>query len=118
MDRNNRIAVIGPGAIGGTTAGMLTREGFDVTLVCKYPELASKISQEGIRIHGLGKEMMIRIPAVAAVKELEGMKVHHVVVGSCTNSSFKELMTAAAILKGKREHPETSLLISPGSRTI
>lgn len=67
-----RIVVVGPGAVGGTTAGMLTKKGFDVTLVCKYPEVASKISQEGLCIHGLGKEMKIPIPAVAKVQELEG----------------------------------------------
>jgi 2-dehydropantoate 2-reductase len=72
MDRKKRIAVIGPGAIGGTTAALLTSNGFDVTLVCKYPDLASKISQDGIRIHGLGKEMIIRIPAVATVQEMDG----------------------------------------------
>jgi 2-dehydropantoate 2-reductase len=72
MKMEKRIIVIGPGAIGGSTAGMLTRKGFDVTLVCKYPEVASKISQEGIRIHGLGKEMVVRIPSVATVQELEG----------------------------------------------
>lgn len=55
---------------------------------------------------------------VTTVKELEGMKVEQVAVGSCTNSSFKDLMTAAALLKGKRVHPDTSLLVSPGSRTI
>jgi len=55
---------------------------------------------------------------VDTVESLAGMNVHQVAVGSCTNSSFKDLMTAAALLKGKKVNPETSLLISPGSRTI
>ncbi len=55
---------------------------------------------------------------VTTVKALEGMKVHQVAVGSCTNSSFKDLMTAAAMLKGKRIHPDIYLAVSPGSRTI
>ncbi|MDG6221275.1 MAG: aconitase family protein, partial [Candidatus Thermoplasmatota archaeon] len=55
---------------------------------------------------------------VVTIKSLKGMKVHQVAVGSCTNSSYKDLMTAAAMLKGKKVHPEVGLLISPGSRTI
>jgi aconitate hydratase len=55
---------------------------------------------------------------VGRVAELAGMKVNQVAIGSCTNSSFKDLMTAAAVIKGRRVNPETSLLVSPGSRTI
>jgi len=55
---------------------------------------------------------------VATVASLAGMKVNQVAVGSCTNSSFKDLMTAAELIKGKTVDPETSLMVSPGSRTI
>jgi aconitate hydratase len=55
---------------------------------------------------------------VATVASLAGMKVHQVAIGSCTNSSFKDLMLAAAVIKGRKVNPETSLLVSPGSRTI
>ncbi len=39
---------------------------------------------------------------VKTVKELEGMKIDQVMIGSCTNSSYLDLMKAAQILKGKR----------------
>jgi len=55
---------------------------------------------------------------VVPVKELEGMGIQQVAIGSCTNSSYKDLMTAAKILKGKKVHPNVSLVISPGSRTV
>lgn len=55
---------------------------------------------------------------VATVASLAGMKVPQVAIGSCTNSSYKDLMTAASIIKGKTVNPGTSLMISPGSRTI
>ncbi len=55
---------------------------------------------------------------VVKVRDIEGIKVDQVAIGSCTNSSFRELMTVAAVLKGKTVHPETSLLISPGSRQV
>jgi aconitate hydratase len=52
------------------------------------------------------------------VKALEGLKVDQVVIGSCTNSSLKDLMTVAAILKGKTIPAGISLVISPGSRQV
>lgn len=55
---------------------------------------------------------------VVPVKELEGMPVQQVAIGSCTNSSYKDLMSAAKVLKGKKVHPNVSLVISPGSRTV
>lgn len=55
---------------------------------------------------------------VKPVKELEGMKVHQVMIGSCTNSSYTDMVKAAMILKGKSVHPECSLGIAPGSRQV
>ncbi len=55
---------------------------------------------------------------VAAVQELNAIKVDQVAIGSCTNSSYTDLMKAAAILKGKRVHPDVSLVIAPGSSNI
>lgn len=55
---------------------------------------------------------------VVKVKDIEGIKVDQVAIGSCTNSSFKELMTVARMMKGRKVSPDTSLLISPGSRQV
>jgi len=55
---------------------------------------------------------------VKTVKELEGQKVDQVAIGSCTNSSYRDLMTVAKILKGKHISPNVSLGISPGSRQV
>jgi aconitate hydratase len=55
---------------------------------------------------------------IKTVKELEGMEVDQVCIGSCTNSSYKDLMTVAKILKGKTSHPNVSLVIAPGSRQV
>ena len=46
------------------------------------------------------------------------MKIDQVAIGSCTNSSYTDLMRVAAILKGKKVHPDVSLVISPGSSNI
>jgi len=53
---------------------------------------------------------------VVKVKEIAGGPVGQVCIGSCANSSYMDLMSAAEILKGNRVHPDVSLTISPGSR--
>ena len=55
---------------------------------------------------------------VKSIKELEGMKVNQVLVGSCTNSSYYDLRKVAAILKGKHVEPEVSFGVAPGSRAV
>jgi aconitate hydratase len=55
---------------------------------------------------------------VTRVKDLDNVKVDQVAIGSCTNSSYKDLMTVAAILRGRSVHPDTSLVISPGSKQV
>jgi aconitate hydratase len=53
---------------------------------------------------------------VVPVKELEGLKIDQVIIGSCTNSSLRDLTTVAHILKSREIHPGVSVAISPGSR--
>jgi len=55
---------------------------------------------------------------VRAVTEQAGVRVHQVVIGSCTNSSYQDLMRVAEVLKGRRVHPEVDLVIVPGSRQV
>jgi aconitate hydratase len=46
------------------------------------------------------------------------MKIDQVCIGSCTNSSLSDMLTVAAMLKGKTIHPDVSLSISPGSKQV
>lgn len=67
-------------------------------------------------------EPMIAMPhspdAVVPVSEVEGLKVDQVAIGSCTNSSYMDLMSVANILKGKTMDPSLSLVVSPGSKQV
>ena len=56
--------------------------------------------------------------AVKPVSALSDIKVDQVCIGSCTNSSYLDLMRVAAILKGKTVHPSVSLSIAPGSKQV
>ncbi len=67
-------------------------------------------------------------PLVAKPSDARQCRAHHrgrwtagvvqVCVGSCVNSSFEDLMTVAAILKGKQVHPSVSMTITPGSKQV
>jgi aconitate hydratase len=53
---------------------------------------------------------------VKPVGELEGTPVDQVCIGSCTNSSLRDLKIVSALLKGKKVHDNVSLTVSAGSR--
>jgi aconitate hydratase len=55
---------------------------------------------------------------VKTVRELAGIPVDQVAIGSCTNASFADLMTAAILLRGGAVPPSVSLVVAPGSRQV
>ena len=55
---------------------------------------------------------------VKKVNEIGKIKVDQVAIGSCTNSSYEDLMKVAQILKNKKVHKDVSLVIAPGSRQV
>ncbi|MEA1987274.1 MAG: aconitate hydratase [Candidatus Marinimicrobia bacterium] len=55
---------------------------------------------------------------ISLVRELAGKKVDQVAVGSCTNSSYKDLMTVAKMVEGKKVHPNVSFGVAPGSKQV
>ncbi|MBR3764772.1 MAG: aconitate hydratase [Clostridia bacterium] len=55
---------------------------------------------------------------VETVEQCGPIKVDQVFIGSCTNSSYTDMMRVARILKGKSVHPDVSLVIGPGSKQV
>lgn len=55
---------------------------------------------------------------VVAVSSLDRIKVNQVAIGSCTNSSYMDLMKVANILDGRTIAEDVSLVISPGSKQV
>jgi len=55
---------------------------------------------------------------IKTIEEIGPQKVDQVCIGSCTNSSYLDLMRVAAILKGKTVHEDVSLSIAPGSKQV
>ena len=67
-------------------------------------------------------EPMVALPHspgnVVPVREIAGTKVDQVAIGSCTNASLRDLLIVGSILEGKKVSPETSLILSPGSKQV
>ena len=55
---------------------------------------------------------------IKSVRELAGTKVGQVLIGSCTNSSYRDLAMVAMTLKGRRVSESVTLSIAPGSRQV
>jgi len=83
---------------------------------------ADAIYEKTIEINLSDLEPMIAQPSmpdkVVTVREIEGLEIHQVCVGSCTNSSYMDLTRVAAILEGKTIHPRVSMTLGPGSKQV
>jgi len=55
---------------------------------------------------------------VALAKELKGVRVDQVFIGTCTNGRLDDLGIAATILEGRRRHPHTRLIVAPASKKV
>ncbi len=88
----------------------------------EIPEGLEKDYDEIIEINLSSLEPLVAKPHspgnVVPLSELYGKKVDQVAIGSCTNSSLKDMLIVAALLKGRKISNETVLGISPGSRQV
>jgi aconitate hydratase len=55
---------------------------------------------------------------IAPIRDCDPVPIRQVCLGSCTNSSYKDLATVAQILKGRIAHPDVSFVIAPGSKQV
>lgn len=103
-DENTRTYLMAQGR-GTTWLGLSADEGAEYD---RYDEINLSMLQP-----------MIACPSspgnVVTVTEVAGTPVDQVIVGSCVNSSFRDLMVVAKIMEGRRRHSDTSLHINPGS---
>ena len=90
-----------------------------------WKELAADTDAEYFKVVDINLSKLVPLTAtphspgnISTVKELEGMEVNQVCVGSCTNSSYRDLMIVAKTLKGKKVHPNISFILAPGSKQV
>ncbi|MBN2229445.1 MAG: aconitate hydratase [Candidatus Thorarchaeota archaeon] len=88
----------------------------------EIPEANEKDFEQVIKINLSKLEPLIAKPHspgnVVPLSELIGLKVDQVAIGSCTNSSLKDMLAVGGLLKGRKIHPNTVLGVSPGSRQV
>jgi 2-dehydropantoate 2-reductase len=66
--------VVGAGAIGGITAAMLKKKGYNVEIVCKYDDYASLISNNGLEVKGAAGDFVITMHAYSSVDQVKEKK--------------------------------------------
>jgi 3-isopropylmalate/(R)-2-methylmalate dehydratase large subunit len=86
-----------------------------------YPDAEANYEQV-ISVNLDQLEPMLSLPHavdnVRPVAQVKGIKIQQAFIGTCTNGRLEDLAVAAVILKGKKRHPGTRLLIAPASRQV
>ena len=90
-----------------------------------YTELSSDADAEYDEIIDINLDELKPLAAcphspdnIKSIEELSGKEINQVCIGSCTNSSYRDMMKVAAILKGKTVADGVSLAIAPGSKQV
>jgi aconitate hydratase len=103
------------------TRAYLKRQGREAVFSAQQAD-ADATYDEHVRLDLTQVEPLIACPDspdnVCPVRQVAGTAVDQVAVGSCTNSSYADLMAVAAILKGRKVHPRVNLVVSPGSKQV
>lgn len=83
---------------------------------------ADAVYEQTISIDAAKLEPMVAKPHTvdntAPARELKGTKIQQVFIGTCTNGRLEDIAIAAKILKGKKCHPETRLIVGPASKKV
>ena len=74
LTKEPKIAVVGAGAIGGTTAAFIKRAGWDLEIVCKHQKLADIINHQGVHITGIKGEHQIKLKAIEKTSDFSEPK--------------------------------------------
>jgi aconitate hydratase len=94
----------------------------DVTMSGPHGQDTLEVSFSRVVIHLSELEPLAAAPSspdnIVRVADVAGWPVRQVAIGSCTNSSFQDLMLVAAALRGRTVHPDVELAIAPGSRQV
>jgi len=94
-------SALAPQVTWGTTPGMV------VPVTAEVPEPDSETAERALRYMDLS-------PGTA----MEEIRLDRVFIGSCTNSRIGDLRAAAAVVKGRRVHPDVDAMVVPGSQQV
>ncbi len=105
----------------GVTKGYLESRGRGEQYVALQPD-ADATYERTIEIDAAWLEPTVAKPHtvdnIALAKELKGVPIAQVFIGTCTNGRLDDLRIAAGILQGRIRHPGTRLVVAPASKEI
>ncbi|MGO8695025.1 MAG: aconitate hydratase [Rectinemataceae bacterium] len=105
----------------GATRSFLRSQGREAQWVELGPD-EDAVYEEEFELDLSSIEPLVALPHspgnVRPLREAAGTPVDQVCVGSCTNSSYRDLAIVAKLLEGRTVHPDVSLSITPGSRQV
>jgi 2-dehydropantoate 2-reductase len=90
--------VVGAGAIGGITAALLKKNGYNTGIICKYPDYASLISEEGLAVSGYCGSFQVKLPAWATAVEA-GMKADIILLATKATDMTEAVKSLLPLLK-------------------
>ncbi len=100
----------------------LKKYGVGVEVSQPGPDGSVNVSFDKIRINLDELEPLAAAPGspdnIVTVREVAGKEVRQVAVGSCTNSSYQDLMLLAHCLQGQNVHPNVEMGVAPGSKQV
>ncbi len=74
ISKDLKFLVLGAGAIGGITAALMRKNGYDVEILCRDKEYASLICGQGLQIRGVCGSFIVSIPAYSSVSDIKDKK--------------------------------------------
>jgi len=103
------------------TQSYLESQGREKQYIALHPD-ADATYESIIEINAAQLEPTVAKPHTvdntATIKEVEGTRIEQVFIGTCTNGRLEDLRIAADILKGKKRHPSTRLVVAPASKKV
>jgi 2-dehydropantoate 2-reductase len=94
------ILVVGAGAVGGITAALLKKDGYDVEIVCKYDDYAKLISEKGINVSGTCGKFNVKMKAYPSVSDVKEQK-DLILLATKANDMIKAAESVKGILKNE-----------------
>jgi aconitate hydratase len=105
----------------GNTRDYFRRQGREHDWKPLAPDPDAKYDEE-MEINLSELEPLIACPGspdnIKKVRDVQGTEVQQVLIGSCTNSNYQELMTVAHLLKDRKIHPSITMAVNPGSKQV
>ena len=131
MSISGRLAIANMAVEAGAKAGLfpadkitqdyLVSQGRGADFQPVFPD-TDAVYEQTVKIDAGGLEPTVSMPHAvdntSLARVLKGTKIQQVFIGTCTNGRLEDLAVASEIIRGRKRHPETRLIVAPASRQL